>query len=155
MVDEHLTRDFALSEFIRSDVATRRGYDNTPPPKVLENIRRVLAPGMQAIRDILGKPVHITSGYRSPLLNAVVGGARNSQHVLGLAADFVVPRMGDPYHVCNYLLTYAVALRWDQLIFEGEWVHIGFATQAPRGQVLTAHFKDGRASYLPGLVKET
>ena len=42
------------------------------------------------IREHFGKPVHITSGYRTAEHNAKVGGAKSSQHLLGRAADIQV-----------------------------------------------------------------
>ena len=45
---------------------------------------------LQCIREHFGKPVHITSGYRTAAHNAAVGGSKSSQHLLGRAADFWV-----------------------------------------------------------------
>lgn len=45
---------------------------------------------LQCIREHFGKPVHITSGYRTTEHNAAVGGSKSSQHLLGRAADFYV-----------------------------------------------------------------
>lgn len=146
----NLTPHFTLAEFTDSDTALRRGIDNTPPPDVLENLRLVLAPGMEAVRSVLGVPLQIRSGYRSPALNAAVGGAAASQHVTGHAADFVAPAYGTPREVAGELVRKMAALRFDQLIYEGTWVHVSFAPR-PRNQVLTAHFGGGRVSYTQGL----
>ncbi len=151
LVDQPVSADFRLSEFLRSETAVRRGLDNTPPAPVLANLVNVLAPGMQRVRDLLETPVQITSGYRSPELNRAVGGSSTSQHTLGLAADFVSPTFGNPRAICRFLLEHQAVLRWDQLIFEGTWVHISFADQRPRGQVLTAHFAQGGVTYSPGI----
>lgn len=151
MIDERLQTSFWLSEFLRSDTAVRKGIDNTPAPEVLNNLRNVLAPGLQRVRNLLRVPMQITSGYRGPALNAAVGGARDSQHLLGLAADFVAPEFGLPVTIASYLLQHAPELRFDQLIQEGTWVHISFVPGVPRGDVLTAHFVDGHATYSRGL----
>jgi hypothetical protein len=151
MPDERLTPSFWLSEFLRSDLATRKGIDNTPPPAVLANIRGVLAPAMQRVRDLLGAPVFITSGYRSPELNAAIGGAKDSQHMQGLAADFIAPAAGTPFTVCLYLLQHGLGLHWDQLIWEGNWTHVSFVPSHPRGDLLTARFVGGRAIYERGI----
>lgn len=80
-----LTPHFLLSEFLHAD-------DPMPPPWILDNLYR-LANRLQVIRDLLGKPVIINSGYRSRAHNRQVGGAPNSLHLSGMAADIVVPGM--------------------------------------------------------------
>lgn len=57
MTDERIAGSFWLSEFLRSDIAVRRGLDNVPKAPELANIRNMLAPGMQRVRDTLGVPV--------------------------------------------------------------------------------------------------
>lgn len=148
MTDERLTADFHLSEFIRSQTADRRGLDNTPTALAMGNIRNFLAPGMQDVRDLINAPIHISSGYRSPIVNAAIGGASKSQHMSGLAADFTAPFFGTPMDIARAIA--ASRIKFDQLIMEGSWVHISFAA-TPRLQVLTARFTNGVARYTPGL----
>ena len=144
MPDERLGSFFWLSEFLRSDTATRRGLSNAPDAAALANLRTVLAPGMERVRNLLGSPVQITSGYRSPEVNRAVGGSASSQHCQGLAADFIAPGHGTPRSIARHLMTHAPELRFDQLIFEGTWVHISFVPGKGRGEVLTAHFMPGQ-----------
>jgi hypothetical protein len=154
LVDQPVSADFRLSEFLRSETAVRRGIDNEPPAAVLANLRNVLGPSMQRVRDLLMQPVQITSGYRSPALNAAIGGSDFSQHTLGLAADFIAPRFGSPRAIARHIANHAEQIRYDQLIFEGQWVHISFLPPGrgtPRAQVLTAHFAGGRVSYSAGI----
>ncbi|WMU93390.1 hypothetical protein EMOOHJMP_00197 [Microcystis phage MaAM05] len=80
-----LTTNFKLSEFLHGD-------DAIPAPWILDNIYR-LANRLQVIRDLLGKPIIINSGYRSKAHNLAVGGASHSQHLNGMAADIVVSGM--------------------------------------------------------------
>lgn len=153
MPDERVGSFFWLSEFLRSDTATRLGLVNRPGPAELANIRQVLAPGMERVRNLLGVPVQITSGFRAPDVNAAVGGASTSQHTQGLAADFIAPEWGTPRTIVRELMVHAPDLRFDQLIFEGTWVHVSFTAGQPRGEVLTAHFMPGQpVSYSRGLV---
>jgi zinc D-Ala-D-Ala carboxypeptidase len=152
MIDEKITPGFWLSEFLQSDTATRLGVDNTPDAAALANIRTLLAPGMQSVRDCLGQPVFISSGYRSPAVNRAVGGAANppSQHTTGQAADFKCPAFGLPITLARYLVAHGGEVHFDQLICEGTWVHISFSPK-PRGHVLTAHFGPGGTTYTRGL----
>lgn len=142
---------FHLDEFLHSQTAQRKGISNAPTPAHLENITRLLAPGMQRVRDLLRVPVLISSGYRSLALNRAVGGSATSQHCEGLAADFTAPAFGSPRRICEHILANASEIRFDQLIYEGTWVHISFVAAAPRHEVLTAHFGGGRVTYSRGL----
>jgi zinc D-Ala-D-Ala carboxypeptidase len=154
MTDEKLTHSFMLSEFIASDTALRLGIDNTPPPAELANIKAILAPGMQRVRDALGRSVLISSGYRSKTLNAVIKGSPNSSHMKGLAADFRCPGFGPPNAVVRALMKRAGDIGFDQMIYEGTWVHIGFAEpgRMARHIVMTAHFsKGGAVTYSEGM----
>lgn len=152
--DPLLTQHFRLSEFLLSQTAVRHGLDNTPGAQAMDNLRLVLAPGMQRIRGLLRVPVLISSGYRSPAVNRAVGGSRSSQHMDGLAADFTASAFGSPRDVCRRLLAHLTMLGVDQLILEGDaWVHVGFAPagRPPRGEVLTARFGAAGVSYSRGL----
>lgn len=147
-----LTPHFTLEELVASQTAARRGIDNTPGPDVLKNLG-ILAEGLERARALLGAPMLISSGYRCPALNTAVGGARNSAHKSGLAADFIAPGYGTPIQVCRLLEVHAAEIGFDQLIQEGTWVHIGFPAPnaAPRREVLTANFGAGGTTYSKGL----
>ncbi|MET3132852.1 zinc D-Ala-D-Ala carboxypeptidase [Oxalobacteraceae bacterium GrIS 1.11] len=142
-----LTANFSLAEMTASQTATRQGIVNTPSQDVIDNLGRVAAV-LEQIRALVGAPIHVSSGYRAPALNRAVGGAANSAHVLGLAADITVPSM-TPQQLAKAIK--AGGIEFDQLIYEGTWVHVGLATGAPRNQVLTATFTGGRASYSAGI----
>lgn len=139
----NLTPNFTLEEFIRSDTAQERGIDNTPPPEVLANLKR-LAEFMETVRAILGSaPVRITSGYRCHDLNVAVGGVPDSAHLTGRACDFVCAEAGSPLAVCSKLRG-TPGLAYDQLINEANqwaqrWTHIAIAEEGkePRGEVWT------------------
>lgn len=121
-----LTPHFQLVEFTRSATAEARGIDNTPSEDHLDALRR-LAEHLELVRALLGHPVIITSGYRSPELNKAVQGSSTSSHSHGLAADFHCPGYGSDFDVCRRIA--ASRLKFDQLIFEqanSTWVHLGF-----------------------------
>ena len=143
-----LSRHLSLARLIHSDTAKARGIDNRPPPELVDNLRR-LARGLDRVRSLLGHPLEISSGYRSPELNAAVGGTPGSQHTQGLAADFVCPPFGTPMEVARAIV--ASDIVFDQCILEfGRWVHLSFS-EAPRRRALTIH--DSREGYLEGLVE--
>jgi len=85
-----LSANFTLEELTRSATAKAKGIDQTPSLDALANLRR-LAVELEKVRALTGKPLKIHSGYRSPELNAAVGGAKQSFHLVGCAADFDPP----------------------------------------------------------------
>jgi len=132
-----LSKYFALSEMTVSQSAARRGLKNIPFGKQLDNLRST-AEKMDAIREMLGHPVLVSSGYRNAEVNALVRGSKTSAHCQGLAVDFTCPGYGNPLAVAKAIL--ASGIEFDQLIHEfGSWVHIGFAEpgKPSRRQTLT------------------
>ncbi|MGL5182464.1 D-Ala-D-Ala carboxypeptidase family metallohydrolase [Herbaspirillum huttiense] len=148
---DKLTDHFSLAEMTISETAARKGIDNTPSPAIIKNLTRT-AQLLERVRVLLGsKPILVSSGYRSPALNAAVGGSKTSAHMQGLAADFICPGFGTPLAICQRLDSLGV--EFDQLIQEGTWVHIGLAAEGikPRRQVLTARFSSSGTTYGGGL----
>jgi zinc D-Ala-D-Ala carboxypeptidase len=145
-----LTPHFTLEEFTDSQTAARKGINNVPSVGTPEraNIMRT-AEIMEAVRDILGKkPVLISSGYRSPQVNAAVGGSKSSAHMSGLAADFSCPGFGTPLQICKKLEPYMRELGIDQLIHEYDtWVHLGLNTGTPRHMAMTIDNKGTRNGF--------
>lgn len=129
-----LSPHFSLAELTVSETAARAGIDNTPPPEIVERLKR-LCIALEAVRVRLGgAPIIVTSGYRSPQVNTLVRGAPSSQHLRGEAADFIVPRFGSPIEVCTALRDSGI--EYDQLIYEfGRWVHLSVADK-PRHMAL-------------------
>lgn len=142
-----LSKNFSLEEMTHSDFAVRKGIDNTPTPEQVENLRDV-ARVLEEVRALIACPIGVTSGFRSPKLNAAVGGSATSAHMEGRAADFRAPQYGEPLDICKAIARSEI--KFDQLIYEGDWVHIAVAENM-RGQVLTAHFEGGRPKYTTGI----
>src|SRR4051812_47804066 len=105
-----LSRRFPLRGLIVSETAMRRGLDNRPPIRVVRRLRR-LAAGLEHVRTLTGRRLEISSAYRGPTLNALVGGSPTSHHMQGLAADFSCPRFGSPFRICKAILR--SSLRFD------------------------------------------
>lgn len=134
-----MTEHFSLSELIASDTAKARGIDNTPGPEVLPALQAT-AEGLERVRALAGHPLKVLSAYRCVALNRAVGGAFNSQHVKGEAADIICSNLS-VHDLAMLIFTHAKDLGVDQVIKEKnrrgvEWVHVSFTSQ-PRHMALT------------------
>jgi len=145
-----LSRNFSLGELTKSQTALRMGIDNNPTPEDLYNLHLLCNNILQPLREHYGRPVTISSGYRSEDLCVAIGSSRKSQHAKGQAADFEV--MGvDNKEVAEWIRD---VLDFDQLILEfykdGEpnsgWIHCSYA-EDNRGSILRY---DG-TNYIEGL----
>lgn len=135
-----LSEHFSLEELTAT---AHRGIDNTAPAAVIAPLK-TLAAALEKVRAALGHPIHITSGYRSPALNKAVGGAKNSAHMLGWAADFICPAYGPPLGVCQAISS--MGMPYDQIIYEmGVWTHLS-VDPLSRHQNLSMH----GGHYTPG-----
>tara|TARA_R110000787_G_scaffold93444_1_gene195697 strand:+ start:49 stop:492 length:444 start_codon:yes stop_codon:yes gene_type:complete len=131
-----LTPHFTLEEFTFSQTATRKGIDNTPHEGILDNLC-ILANGMEDVRNLLNAPIYVSSGYRCPELNDLLGSKRTSQHTQGLACDFTSNAYGSPQIIFADIISSDI--RYDQLILEFDrWIHISFVEDGgtPRKQAL-------------------
>lgn len=110
--DIQLTNHFALSEFIRSKTAADNYIDNTPTVEAVAHLRELCFAVLEPVRTYMSEPVHISSGYRCRLLNAIVSQSSTSQHMEGKAADiyFKSGQLRKAYDFIREKLTY------DQLI---------------------------------------
>jgi len=128
-----MTPHFSLAELTYTN---HREFDNTPAPEVMPNLQRV-ALLMEQVRDVLARPIFVTSGYRSKQVNDAVGSKDTSQHRLGCAVDFKCAGL-TPDQIVRKII--AANLPYDQLIREFDsWTHISVpsvAGAAPRKQVL-------------------
>ena len=146
-----LSNNFTLSELTKSQTATRRGIRNEPSTEHVENLIHLAETVLQPVRDHFGKPVVISSGYRSPELCEAIGSSTKSQHARGEAADFEI--MG----VDNMQLAMWINKNtdFDQLILEfyepgdpnSGWVHCSAVKEGSRAQVLKASKVEGRTKY--------
>lgn len=136
-----LSKNFTLSEMIKSDTATRFGIDNTPPKEVIDNLKYLCENLLQPIREKVGT-ISINSGYRSPAVNEAIKGSKTSQHTKGQAVDF------EAVNYSNIELGKIIedsGLVFDQLIYEfvkkdnphAGWIHVSLVKNGKnRKQVL-------------------
>ena len=130
-------KNFKLSEFFASSAASKNGIKNEPHiderATIERNINSLVDNVLDPIRDKLCAPVIITSGYRCPQVNKLVGGVNNSQHMSGCAADFHVKGYNHSmmYEVFLYVFN---TLEFDQLIYypSKNFIHVSYVENCNR-----------------------
>ena len=146
----------SLAEVTRSDMAKRKGIDNSPTAEHLENLKVICSEVFDKVRVYFGVPLHISSAYRSAALNKAIKGSKSSDHCSGRALDLDQDNHGNGVtnaDVFNYIKDH---LEFDQLIWEHgtaknpDWVHVGYRKGENRKQVLEA-YRDaqGKTKYKP------
>lgn len=125
---------FSISELITSDTAARHNINNMPDIRSLDYMLELIYYVLQPLREIIKKPMKITSGFRNSQVNRLVKGKNNSQHLTGQAADFVIEGMS-PTQVIE--IVKKSGIEFDQVINEyNQWTHISFNKGKNRKQVL-------------------
>jgi len=143
-----LTENLSLAEVTKSVTALRHGIANTPKVTHLINLKEVAKNIFQPCREHFGMPLAVTSGYRSEVLNDLIGGSKRSQHSKGEALDLDAQVYGG-FTNRELFLYIKDHLAFDQLIGEfpdnvGEfaWVHVSYKADGNRGEVLIAYKDD-------------
>ena len=151
-----LSEHLSLSEVTRSETAKRKGVSNMPTEEHIKNFKLLAEKIFEPIRNHFGKPIFISSGYRSAALNKAIGGAASSQHCTGEAID--IDMDGHNNGITNKMIFDYIKdnLEFDQLIWEfgndaaPDWVHVSYeSTGKQRKQILKAVRKGGATSYVP------
>ena len=150
-----LGANFTLYEMTKSETALRHDMGNTPDAAAIANLQTLVEKVLQPVRNHYGMGVKVNSGYRSPEVNAKVGGSRTSDHCKGMAADIEIP--GVPNHELAEWIQFNLA--YTQLILEfytqgvpdSGWVHVSYDPASLKKQDLTAVKQSGKTVYLPGL----
>ena len=138
-------RYFSIGELCQSNVADLKGIPNHANTYQRMNLEKLILRVLAPIRSLYGKPIYVNSGFRSEKLNELVGGAKNSQHLQGKAADITAgnPRENKKLLDVIMFLFQEGDIEFDQLINEkpinGEpsWIHISYNEDNNRCQVLT------------------
>ncbi len=139
-----LSVHFSLEEFERNG----RGIANKAPARAIDNLTTLCKFLLEPLRDILGKPISITSGYRSPKLNNAVGGTSTSQHTTGQACDINVAGM----QKTDLFKLIVANMDFDQCIMEydSNCLHLSYVGAGKnRHQIFTRRIVDGKKKYYP------
>lgn len=139
---EQFTKNFSYDELIASATAKRLGLDNTPNEQEKEKLRKLAEDVLQPIRDAWRSPIVVNSGYRAEAVNRAVGGAKNSQHRLGEAADISIGGKERNKKLFNFInkLIQKGTIKVGQLIdeYNYSWIHVSLprTNGKPNNQVL-------------------
>ena len=118
-------KHFTISELLKSDTATKHKLWNGAPKEAEENLRALVDEVLDPLREAYGKPVRVNSGYRCPLLNRLVGGSPNSQHMRGEAAD-IQPVIGNDADLPELARILIENGKFDQLILYPTFIHVSW-----------------------------
>jgi len=131
---------FTIGELTASNTAKAQKIDNTPTPAVKQNLQKLITNLLNPVRELYGQPITVSSGYRCPELNKAVGGASNSQHQTGQAADLVP---ANKKGTLEQIFAACVAVgNFDQLIIEQNskgqrWIHVSYDAAKKRRQIMS------------------
>ena len=153
-----LTANITLDELTKSQIAERKGINNNPNPKQIDNLKALATNILQPVRSHYDKPLIISSGFRCAQLCVEIGSKITSQHVAddnAAAADFEIPCV-DNRELATWIRS---ELEFDQLILEfyrdneptSGWIHCSYSTNHNRNQSLRAVREDGKVQYKPWL----
>ena len=153
-----LTANITLDELTKSQTAERKGINNNPNPKQIDNIKALAINILQPVRSHYDRPLIISSGFRCAQLCVEIGISINSQHVAddeAAAADFEIPGV-DNKELAKWIRD---NLEVDQGILEfykdneptSGWIHCSYSTDHNRNQSLRAMREDGKVIYKPWL----
>ena len=133
---------FSIAELTR----TNHAIDNRPSPAQEENLKLLVEKVLDPAREEFGQPIKVTSGFRSEELNKKIGGAKNSQHMFGEAADIQC-------YDNKKLFRILADMEFDQLIYEfgtdeqPAWIHVSYSRKKNRNQILRAKKSKGKTVY--------
>ena len=151
-----ISEHFNLYELVKSATAAKHNLEDQfePAPDILTALKQTAEEIAEPIRQKIGKPITISSGYRSPTLNKLIGGAKRSDHSFGRAVDLQLHLPGGKTN--NRLIFETVlelGLNFKQMIWEfgsdqePRWVHIAFDPSNNKKQMLKAYKNAGRTAY--------
>ena len=144
-----LTPHFTLQELCASQTAEKHGIDNTPPEEAVGNLRALCENCLEPLREALGLPVVITSGFRTKALNAKLAhSSSTSQHMRGEAADFYVGKGSREELIKAFreILTNP-KIDFDQLILYPSFIHVSYVSKERNRRGILLARSDGKLGY--------
>ena len=150
-----LSPHFCLDEFTKSSTAIKNGIQNNPPQEAVENLRRLCACTLEPLREELGLPVVITSGFRTKALNDLLAhSSERSQHMQGQAADFYVGESSLKPETPRQRLIRAFRLiitseqiDYDQLILYPSFIHVSYVSKEKNRRTILLGMHNGKLGY--------
>ena len=131
---------FSIQELTASATSLREGIDNRPSKCAYHLLYVLVDQLLDPIREAWGEPIVVSSGYRCKELNTLVGGVKNSHHLLGCAADIIAGNKADHRRLFKLIqqMQREGMIRFTQLIWEGDgrWIHISYVPSDLRCQVI-------------------
>ena len=175
MQNDFLSPNFRVSEFTESATARKHGIDNTPPQEAVDNLKALCQGCFEPLREALGLPVVITSGYRTKQLNSMLAhSSERSQHMLGQAADFYIgqsPVSGAKFQVSGdlnhgtgdspmkletprqrlirafRLIILDESIDFDQLILYPSFIHVSYVSRERNRRTILLGMRNGKLGY--------
>ena len=131
---------FSINELTSSATALREGIDNRPSKCAYHLLHVLVDQLLDPIREAWGEPIVVSSGYRCKQLNTLIGGVKNSHHLLGCAADIIAGNRADHRKLFKIIqqMHQEGRIKFSQLIWEGDgrWIHISYVPGDLRCQVI-------------------
>lgn len=160
-----LSPHFCLNEFTKSATARSHGIKNTPPQEAVDNLKALCQGCLEPLREALGLPVVITSGYRTKALNSMLAhSSERSQHMLGQAADFYVaeprdlnlesgtlnpakPTRRELLIKAFRLIILDESIDYDQLILYPSFIHVSYVSRERNRRTILLGMRNGKLGY--------
>ena len=155
-----LSPHFCLEEFTESATARKHGIKNTPPQEAVDNLRALCQGCLEPLREALGLPVVITSGYRTKALNSMLAhSSERSQHMQGCAADFYISSAGSIVQGSKVQGRRELLIRafreiltnpkidYDQLILYPSFIHVSYVSRERNRRTILLGMRNGKLCY--------
>lgn len=160
-----LSPHFCMEEFTKSSTAMKHGIKNTPPQEAVDNLKALCQGCLEPLREALGLPVVITSGYRTKALNSMLAhSSERSQHMLGQAADFYVaepkdlnlepgtlnpvkPSRRELLIKAFRLIILDESIDFDQLILYPSFIHVSYVSRERNRRTILLGMRNGKLGY--------